>query len=346
MNLLETSAIECRYNGAPVLFDLSLRVRAGGIVGLLGPSGCGKTTALRAIAGFEPVHRGEILLAGRSVSRPGYTLVPEKRRLGMVFQDYSLFPHVDVRANLAFGLRRLPRRAQREITRRMLEVMGLSGFGRRYPHELSGGQQQRVALARALAPKPDMLLMDEAFSSLDADLRDRLSLEVRDILKDQGITAVLVTHDHHEAFAICEKVGVMREGRIVQWDTPYNLYHEPVDRFVATFVGQGRFLDGALITPDSVETALGVIKGNRAYPWPKDTRVEILLRPDDVVPDPHSTLIAEVKDKAFKGAETLYTLRLPTGGAVLSLIPSHRDYALGDRIPVRIAPAHLVAFSH
>lgn len=348
--VLEVRDIECRYDGDAVVSGLSFHLRQGAIACLLGPSGCGKTTALRAIAGFEPIHAGTIRLRGERVSAPGETTPPEKRRIGMVFQEYALFPHLTVRQNVAFGLRvRDPAyaKASADSARRvgdLLELADLAGFADRWPHELSGGQQQRVALVRALAPRPDLVLLDEPFSNLDVDLRERLTVEVRDILRSQNTTAVVVTHDQHEAFAIGDQVGVMHRGRIVQWDTPYNLYHEPVDRFVANFVGQGRFLPGRLLDHDRLATEAGEIRGNRAFAWPAGTEVDVLLRPDDIVPDPQGPLSATVADKAFKGAEILYTLRLDTGANLLSLFPSHLNHEIGDAVRVRIDAEHLVAF--
>jgi iron(III) transport system ATP-binding protein len=336
--------VECHYDERVVVRGLTLHVRTGQVVSLLGPSGCGKTTVLRAVAGFHPLADGEVLLNGHLVSRRGLTVPPEKRRVGMVFQDYALFPHLDVAGNVGFGLRNKPAATIRRIVDETLELVGLAGVARRYPHELSGGQQQRVALARALAPNPDLILLDEPFSNLDVELRERLSSEVRDILKRRGTTGVLVTHDQHEAFALGDMVGVMHEGRLLQWDTPYNLYHEPNCRFVADFIGQGVFLPGTLLAPDTVETEIGVYQGNRAYDWGKGARIEVLLRPDDIVPDPASALQAEVVQRAFKGAEILYTLRLPSGGRVLSLFPSHADHAIGSRVGIRVQADHLVAF--
>jgi iron(III) transport system ATP-binding protein len=246
--------------------------------------------------------------------------------------------------NVSFGIRRESPESKKRKVASLLERIGLDSMQARYPHELSGGQQQRVALARALAPNPDLILMDEPFSNLDVDLRERLSIEVRDILKAQGTTCVLVTHDQHDAFALGDQVGVMSEGSLVQWDTPYNLYHEPNSRFVADFIGQGIFMKGTLLAPDKVETEVGIVSGNRAFGWERGTPIDILLRPDDVVPDPESELKGEVTHKAFKGAEILYTLHLPTGGKVLSLFPSHCDHALGEKVGIRVEPTHLVAF--
>jgi iron(III) transport system ATP-binding protein len=321
-----------------------MRVQPGEIVCLLGPSGCGKTTVLRTIAGFHPLHGGEILIGGRRVSAPGHLLPPEKRHLGVVFQDYALFPHLTVEDNVAFGLRGIERAERTQRVRAIVEVVGLGGMERRYPHELSGGQQQRVALARALAPGPDLILLDEPFSNLDVELRERLSEEVREILRRQNMTAIIVTHDQHEAFALGDQVGVMHEGRLVQWDTPYNLYHQPCCRFVADFIGQGVFLKGTLLSADTVETEVGIYKGHRSYSWAQGTPIEVLLRPDDIVPDPSSPLRAEVLQKAFKGAEILYTLRLPSGGRLLSLFPSHADHSVGSLVGIRVQAEHLVAF--
>ncbi|MGD2119211.1 MAG: ABC transporter ATP-binding protein [Chromatiales bacterium] len=344
MPLLKVSNIACRYDDELVFDSLSFHVNRGEIVSLLGPSGCGKTTALRAVAGFEPIYQGEIRLNGHLIATPDSSLAPEKRRIGMVFQDYALFPHLNVADNIAFGLRDLGKSAQQEKVQHMLDAAGLKGLEQRFPHEISGGQQQRVALARALAPHPDLLLMDEPFSNLDVELRERLSLEVRNILKQEGITGILVTHDQHEAFAISDKIGVMHQGRILQWDTPYNLYHEPAHRFVADFVGQGSFIRARVLEPDLFDTELGQLRANRAYTFEPGSSVEILLRPDDIVPDKNGDIQATIVERAFKGAEILYTLALATGQTLLSLFPSHCNHQVGEKVTVRAAADHLICF--
>jgi iron(III) transport system ATP-binding protein len=225
--LLQVQNISCNYELERAVFDLSLTVNRGEQVCLLGPSGCGKTTVLRAIAGFHPVLTGGIFINDQQVSAAGAMVPPEARRLGMVFQDHALFPHLSVQQNVASGLRQFSARDRKEAVADMLERMGLTRHAKRYPHELSGGQQQRVALARALAPRPLLLLMDEPFSNLDQELRERMGQEVSDMLKENDITCVMVTHDQNDAFALGDKVGVMADGAIVQWDTPYNLYHRP-----------------------------------------------------------------------------------------------------------------------
>lgn len=344
MPLLKVNDIACRYGNEKIFDSLSFHVNRGEIVSLLGPSGCGKTTALRAIAGFEQINNGEIRLNGHIVAQRDAAVAPEKRQIGMVFQDYALFPHLTVKQNIAFGLRQFSKTSQQDQISHMIEAVGLQGYEQRFPHELSGGQQQRVALARALAPHPSLLLMDEPFSNLDIELRERLSLEVRDILKKEGITGILVTHDQHEAFAISDKVGVMQNGKILQWDTPYNLYHEPVDRFVADFIGQGSFIQATVVAPDSFETVLGTLRANRAYNFTPGSTVEVLLRPDDIVPDDQGDIHVTIIERAFKGAEILYTLALPTGETLLSLFPSHYNYQVGEKTTVRAAADHLICF--
>jgi iron(III) transport system ATP-binding protein len=350
--LVELRSVAHAYAEHRTIDALSFAVPRGGIACLLGPSGCGKTTLLRCIAGFEAVAAGEILLDGEVVSRPGFTQPPERRRIGMVFQDYALFPHLSVAANVAFGLAQQPRAEREQRTREMLRAVGLADSAHRYPHALSGGQQQRVALARALASQPRLLLLDEPFSSLDVELRERLAGEVRALLKAQDMTAILVTHDQQEAFALADEIGVMRDGRILQWDSAYNLYHRPAERFVADFVGLGSFVPGRVTGGSQVEIELGALTGELHFagaaapghgaqaPMP----VDVLLRPDDVVHDDSSPVRARVVGKAFRGAEILYTLHLSSGAQVLSLVPSHHNHALGEAIGVRLAADHVIVF--
>ena len=343
MPLLQLNSISYSHGQHLVVDRLSFQLEAGEIGCLLGPSGCGKTTVLRCIAGFEHVSAGEIWLAGRRIGSAAVHAPAEQRKIGMVFQDYALFPHLSVGANIVFGLRNASADARRERLDELLETVGLAGQERKYPHELSGGQQQRVALARALAPRPRLLLLDEPFSNLDVDLRERLALEVRNILRAEGTTAILVTHDQHEAFAIADQIGVMHEGRIQQWDTPYNLYHRPVNRFVADFVGQGVFLPGTVVGTDQIRIELGTLPGVTGAAG-AGTAVRVLLRPDDVIHDDASAQTAEVIGKAFRGAEFMYTLKLSSGEQLLSLVPSHHNHAIGERIGIRLAVDHVVAF--
>lgn len=351
---LAVDAVHVRYRTGrhdhEIIRGLSFWLTKGQIGCLLGPSGCGKTTVLRAIAGFEPITGGHISLGGRQLSNAGMTAPPETRQVGVVFQDYALFPHLSVADNVGFGLRKLPSAERTVRVSKLLAVVGLASVGSKYPHELSGGQQQRVALARALAPQPDLVLFDEPFSNLDVDLRERLALEVREILRELGTTAVLVTHDQHEAFAIADRIGVMHDGTIVQWDTAYNLYHRPVTRFVADFIGQGVFTPGLVdFSNGRVEIELGSLPLWQGLDVcsPEDrlqTKVDVLLRADDVIHDDASPVQAEVVRKAFRGAEFLYTLRLNSGQQLLALVPSHHDHAIGERIGIRLEADHVVTF--
>jgi iron(III) transport system ATP-binding protein len=342
--LLEVRHVDIAYQGPPVVNQVSLQLPDGAIGCLLGPSGCGKTTLLRAIAGFEPVQAGEILLGGKTVSRPGFSLPPEKRRVGMVFQDLALFPHLSVADNIAFGLRGFDRNQRRRRIEELLLLIGLELSASTYPHQLSGGQQQRVALARAMAPRPELLLLDEPFSSLDVELREKLAREVRQILKQDGLTALLVTHDQFEAFAMTDEIGVMHAGRLHQWDTAYNLYHRPADRFVADFIGQGVMLAGTVLGDRQVQTELGIISGRVPPGCFPGSEVEVLIRPDDILHDDEAPNCAEIINQVFRGAEVLYTLRLPSGAEVLCLAPSHHDHAAGRRIGIRTAVDELVVF--
>jgi iron(III) transport system ATP-binding protein len=341
--LLAISALRHAYGSNEVIKDLSLTLNKGTIGCLLGASGCGKTTVLRCIAGFDPVQAGEISLNGQIVSRRGVRLPTEARHVGMVFQDYALFPHLKVAENIAFGLRGGDRAARARRVDEVLEVVGLPEVRDQYPDELSGGQQQRIALARALAPRPDLLLLDEPFSNLDVDFRAKLTVEVREILKQQNTTAILVTHDQNEAFSLADEIGIMRDGAIEQWDTPYRLYHEPVSRYVADFVGQGVFLPGTVLADARIRLELGVFQADTSD-WPQGTEVDVLLRPDDILHDDASPLQAKVLHKTFRGAQFLYTLQLPAGGHVMSLVPSHHNHAIGERIGIRLEIDHLVAF--
>lgn len=349
---LDISHLVVHYAGRsrPAVNGVSLGLLAGEIGVLIGPSGCGKTTLLRAVAGLERAQSGHIALAQEPVSSGAVHVPAEERRIGMVFQDYALFPHLDVGRNVAFGLAHLrPAECQQRISE-VLDMVGLGNAQRRYPHELSGGQQQRVALARALAPRPRLLLLDEPFSNLDVDLRERLAHEVRGILKKAGATALFVTHDQLEAFAIGDRIGVMDAGQLHQWDQAYELYHRPATRFVADFIGHGVFAHAQIQQRDGhvvVSTALGDLTDMDECPLPSaypDGLCDVLLRADDIVHDDAAPVKAQILRKAFRGSEFLYTLKLQSGEAVMAHVPSHHDHALGEWIGIRAAVDHVVTF--
>ena len=350
---LSVSQLSVRYPGqtAPAVDGVSLGLRAGDIGVLIGPSGCGKTTLLRAVAGLERASSGSIHLGGELVSDDEHHTPAERRRIGMVFQDYALFPHLDVGRNVAFGIDRLPRGEREQRVAEVLALVGLDGLQARFPHELSGGQQQRVALARALAPRPRLLLLDEPFSNLDVDLRERLAHEVRAILKAAGATALFVTHDQLEAFAIGDLIGVMHEGHLHQWDDAYALYHRPATRFVAEFIGHGVFAPAQIrqIGDEvSVQTPLGALQDMDECPLPNayDAGLcDVLLRADDIVHDDHAPVKAQIIRKAFRGSEFLYTLRLASGEVLMTHVPSHHNHAVGEWIGIRAEVDHVVTFA-
>lgn len=330
---LRVAGLAHAFGPREVLEHIDLELPAGRTLALVGPSGSGKSTLLHLCAGLLTLREGQI--------DNGFT------RTAMLFQQPQLLPWKTALDNIALGLkaRRVGRAQRLAAARAMGQAMGLDELAlAQFPPQLSGGMQSRVALARALVLEPDLLLLDEPFSNLDVELRERLGAEVRSILKEQRITTLMVTHDQQEAFALGDVVGIMREGGIVQWDTPFNLYHQPANRFVAGFIGHGVFLQGRLLSSDTVQTEIGPIQGGRSYPWPVGTPVDVLLRPDDIVPDPESGLRGRIVKEAFKGAEILYTLRLPTGADVLSLFPSHQRHQIGEQVGLRVAADHLVAF--
>jgi len=332
-------------SGKRIVGNVNFELEHGDIGCLLGPSGCGKTTILKAIAGFEPPTCGQIMLAGQQVASPDRQLPPEERRVGMVFQDLALFPHLTVRQNIAFGLKGQKRSSINQRIDELLKLVSLQHCADSYPHQLSGGQQQRIALIRAMAPRPPILLLDEPFSSQDSELRVKLAYEVRELLKHDGITAILVTHDQNEAFAIADQIGVISDGQLKQWDNAYNLYHQPGDRFVADFIGEGVFVCGNTMDDNTLQTELGYIKGDLSQDFRLGEMVELLVRPDDVIHDDNSPNRAKVIAKNFRGADHLYTLLMPGNTRLLCLAKSHHNHSIGESIGVRLEVDHLVVFS-
>jgi iron(III) transport system ATP-binding protein len=329
----------------PVLQQVSLQVEAGTIVCLLGASGCGKTTLLRLIAGFEEPDTGAIYLIKHLVSRPGLIVPPEQRQIGMVFQDYALFPHMTVGQNIQFGLFRWPAVRRRARLAEMLRLVGLENMAGRYPHELSGGQQQRVALARALAPNPQLLLLDEPFSNLDVTLRQQLREEVQAILAHAGITTVMVTHDREEALSLADSLAVIDRGRIVQHATPDEVVQRPRTRFVAEFLALGCFLKGE-IRDSRVVTEMGEVPLMPDFlPAPACRYVDVLIRPECIrlCNSQHGTPV-QVVHAGFRDTRRLYTLRLPSGITLHGLFPRDVSLRTGDHVRVTLRPVDLVVF--
>ncbi len=342
-SVLELRTVSCAYEiDRPAVRNISIAAREGEILCLLGPSGCGKTTILRAIAGFEPVRSGQIFLSGRLVSSPGQMTPTEERHVGMVFQEYALFPHLRVQDNIAFGLRHLSRSERKTRVQDMLRLIGLEGFERRYPHELSGGQQQRVALARALVQNPVVLLLDEPFSNLDPDMASRMRQDLHDLLHRTKTTTVLVTHDHDEAFALADRIAVLNQGRLEQFDTPETIYHMPASPFVADFVGQADFIPGT-VSNGMVHTELGEF--SNTLECEDGTAVVVMIRPDDIHLVPTKGASSHVIARQFRGSENLYAVSLPSGQIVHSSQGSTSVYQEGTPVELRVLASHTVLFN-
>ena len=324
----------------PAVDSLSFAVNEGEVLALLGPSGGGKTTVLRLLAGFEVLDSGEISLQDRVVASAEHWVPPEKRGLGMVFQHIALFPHLTASENVEYGLKNMDRRQKRERAGEMLELLGMAGLERRYPHQISGGQQQRVALARALAPGPLVLLMDEPFGSLDADMRSQMRREVKELLGQLGATAILVTHDQEEAFLMADRILILRQGRLQQLNTPDNIYHRPISRFVAGFAGLADFVP-AVVQGGRVFTELGEFPYEGAVP---DGKCDLLVRPDDIEIELAISADGVIVDREFRGADNLYSVQLSSGQMVRSVSPSEAVYRVSERVKVRARLPHVVLF--
>ena len=326
--MIRLDGVTKRFGDAVAVDGASLCVARGELVALLGPSGCGKTTLLRLIAGFEHPDGGTVAVDGRDVAGGSAWVPPEARKVGMVFQDYALFPHLTVWANVGFGL---PRRRRAGRVPELLRIVGLDGLGKRYPHELSGGQQQRVALARALAPAPSLVLLDEPWSNVDPFLRESLRAEVAEIIRPLGVTVLLVTHDREEAFSFADRIALMRDGAIVQQGTAEELYFAPESRWAAEFVGAANVLTGRVVG-GRVETALGAFPANGAT---TATAARVLVRPELLELEPSPAGAGEVVAREFRGHDVVYRVILD-GVELVSQRPSTEVVDLGARVSIRV----------
>jgi iron(III) transport system ATP-binding protein len=346
-SILDLQGVAKRYWPGPVdaVVDVSLQVNEGEIVTLLGPSGCGKTTTLRLMAGFEVPDQGVIRIGGQEVAGPRAWIPPERRGVGMVFQDYALFPHLTVRQNILFGLDALPRSDRSGRVEEVLRALELRAYGDRFPHELSGGQQQRVALARALAPRPLVILMDEPFSNLDAHLREQVRDEVVSILRGAGMTSVFVSHDQRDALAISDRVVIMNQGRVEQIGTPREIYRHPESIFVATFVGRTNLLSGQIQSDDGcVLTDFGSFCRVDRLGMPLGSRVVVSVRPDGFLPTEGGSLAGTVLSTTFTGAQVEAEVQVPSalGGdrRLLVHLPPSAGFAPGDAVRLRLDPEY------
>ncbi|WP_448380900.1 ABC transporter ATP-binding protein [Gloeomargarita sp.] len=325
------------------LTDISFTLAPGEILGLLGSSGCGKTTLLRLIAGFVAPTSGTISLHNQIVAGAGQWVPPEARQLGMVFQDYALFPHLDVRRNLEFGLRKLSSSQRSERVRQVLALVQLTGYESRYPHQLSGGQQQRVALARALAPQPRLLLLDEPLSNLDTQVRQQLRLEIRRILKTTGTSGIFVTHDQEEAFSVCDRVAVLHRGKIEQMGTPAELYQTPASRVVAQLVTQANWLPATPQGNGTWHTEIGLIPGPDPEPHLL-SGCELMIPQENVTLEPDEQGNVLIRDRQFLGREYRYCLSTPSGRELHARVRHEVAIPVGTRVRLQVKPQGVQAF--
>ncbi|MNQ77403.1 Spermidine/putrescine import ATP-binding protein PotA [compost metagenome] len=341
MSCLQVEKVSCRYNGQNVLEQLSLQVADNEIVCLLGASGCGKTTLLKAIAGLLPLAEGRIRLGDSLLDEPGLSVPPEARNIGMIFQDYALFPHLTVAENVGFGLANQRRTARQQQVDEALALVNLQGLGDRYPHQLSGGQQQRVAIARALVCKPRLMLLDEPFSNIDTQVRMKLILEIRTLLKQQGIGAIFVSHSKEEAFAFADRLALFRAGHIEQVGQPEQLYRRPQNRFVAEFLGGVNYLDAEVVDSHCVRTALGLVRGSEPHGHTVGERLQLMIRPQQLVLTAAEDGDLRVREQQFLGHHC--RVQVECAGQVLEA--SIGEPLEGTRARVEVSPHALVLFS-
>ena len=328
-----------------VLSNINFHIDDSEIGCILGPSGCGKTSLLRAIAGFESISSGSILKDGVCITNSVENTPVANRNMGMVFQDYALFPNMDVKSNIAFGLKNSTELEKDNRVNYLLDLVNLVDCKNKYPHELSGGEQQRIALVRALAPSPDIILMDEPFSNIDQDIKEELVSDVRLLLKELAITSIIVTHDQNEAFNLADKVAIMNNGTIQQVGIPYDIYHKPVNKFVANFIGLGTFLPLKKNNKGAFEIPLGPLDNNRIKnELTKFDNLEMLIRPDDIIHNDLSMKKAKILEKQFRGAEFLYKLLYNNEHQILCYAPSHHNHEIGELIGIELDIQHYVIF--
>ena len=341
---LEIDNITLNLDGNRILDNLFLSIKEEEIISIIGPSASGKTSLLRVIAGFENIAAGKIKLNGQTVDNGVRVIEPQKRNIGIIFQDLALFPHLNCADNISFGISKLSAKEQTQRLQRLEQLLDIAKITNKFPHEISGGQQQRVAIARALAPRPEILLLDEPFSALDEELKEKLLADVKILLKEEKITTIVITHNIKEAFQLSDKIAFLNDKKIVQIDTPYNIYHKPLTREIANFCGIGSFIDGKVIDANHVLTDLGKFFGKTSA-YKIGTNVDIMIRPDDVIHDDDSTKSAQVIEKIFHGSDFLYKLKLNNGENIFCYTPSHHDHEINEVIGIKSEMDHLILFS-
>ena len=340
---LSVNQISFSIDGNRILDNLNFEVAEKDIVSIIGPSASGKSSLLRLIAGFDTIDSGKIAINNIVVDSNQKFIKPQNRNIGIIFQDLALFPHLNCEDNIAFGISKWSKNKKDVRLARLIDLLNITEISKKYPHEISGGQQQRVAIARALAPKPEVLLLDEPFSALDEELKEQLMLDVKDLLKEENITSIVITHNIKEAFQLSDKIAYLSEKKILQYDTPYDMYHKPATKEIANFCGIGSFLKGTIIDANHISTSLGVLFG-KTTPYVKGEIVHIMIRPDDIIHDDNSASSAKVIEKNFHGADFLYKLELKDGQNIFCYTPSHHNHSINEIIGIKTQIDHLMLF--
>ena len=340
---LEIEDVSLSIEGTLILDNLSLNIDEHEIISLIGPSASGKSSLLRIIAGFENISSGKVKLNGLIVDDRSTIVQPQNRNVGIIFQDLALFPHLSCKDNILFGITNYSADHKRQRLDRLCNLLDITSIKDKFPHEISGGQQQRIAIARALAPGPEILLLDEPFSALDEELKETLMHDVKNLLKEEKITTIVITHNIKEAFQLSDKIAFLDNKKIIQFDTAYNLYHKPYTKEIANFCGIGSFINGTVIDSNHVSTILGNLFGDTSK-FKVGSNVLVMIRPDDIIHDDHSPQSAKVLEKIFFGSDFLYKLELTEGEKIFCYTPSHHNHAINEIIGIKPVIDHLILF--
>lgn len=341
---LEIEDVSLSIEGNLILDNLSLNIDEHEIISLIGPSASGKSSLLRIIAGFENISSGKVKLNGLIVDDRSTIVQPQNRNIGIIFQDLALFPHLSCKDNIIFGITNYSEDHKRQRLDRLCNLLDITSIKDKFPHEISGGQQQRIAIARALAPGPEILLLDEPFSALDEELKETLIHDVKNLLKEEKITTIVITHNIKEAFQLSDKIAFLDNKKIIQFDTAYNLYHKPYTKEIANFCGIGSFIKGTVIDNNHVSTILGDLFGDTSK-YKVGSNVSVMIRPDDIIHDDNSSQSAKVLEKIFFGSDFLYKLELSEGEKIFCYTPSHHNHAINEVIGIKPVIDHLILFS-
>jgi iron(III) transport system ATP-binding protein len=340
---LNLQSVKIALDSKVILDDVNLKIDTGEIVSLMGSSASGKTSLIRSIAGFHNISSGTIQIDGQVVDDSIRRSDVAMRNVGVIFQDLALFPHLTVRENICFGLNNIDSTQQQNRAKKLEDLLSIENITNRYPNQISGGQQQRVAIARAIAPKPNLLLLDEPFSALDYELKDNLMSDIMKLIKSENITAILITHSAEEAFKMSDKIAFISDNTITQFANPYDIYHRPASKEIANFFGISSYIKAKITDSSHIKCILGDFVG-MVDQYNKDAKVDLLIRPDDIIHDDDSLFSAKVTEKTFRGSDFLYELELKDGQKIFCFAPSHHNHQVNEVIGIKLDLDHLVIF--